>query len=74
MRRLVLLAVLIATPALAETGLSRYGQTPAIDLTQVPGQPMYGPYLNWAGKRAAQPTQVRLVPSSGFTTGPSLVL
>lgn len=63
MRRLVLLAVLIATPALAETGLSRYGQTPAIDLTQVPGQPMYGPYLNWAGKRAAQP--ISTLPSAG---------
>jgi len=63
MRRLVFLAALIACPAAAETSLSRYGQAPAIDLTQVPGQPMYGPYLNWAGKRAPQPTST--LPSAG---------
>ena len=54
MRRLVFLAALLASPAVAETGYNRYGQAPAVDVTQVPGQPMYGPYLNWANKRMPQ--------------------
>jgi len=71
MRRLVFLAALIACPASAETSLSRYGQVPSIDPTQLPGQPMYGPYLNWAGKRLPQtPSALPVAAETQPTPGP----